>query len=746
MRKLLTYIFVFVVMLGVFGFSAKEGFAQDIGIDPAILADPDVFTLKELGYTERYMVGPYDNQFLTFSIPSQWKLTAGTYIQLEFSYAFGGSRDIATTDVANAVGGSVIIRYNNELLGTVLLTKPEGDSIKINVPIDAFNTDAEDGRHNISIFLDASLHCDEENFDTILWIEPDSFIKFVYEQIPPVNDLTNFPRPFYLPNALIPVEATVVIPDTPTAMELEAGMSVVGGLGSVTNGQTIITLKELGAVTEEVKAGQHLIFVGTADKFPDLQGLDFPVTIVGGTHNLPAEVSDNGVIQLIESPWNPIRSIMLISGNDLGAVELAARAVSSGKLVASGLANVSLVSSVSTTDFEEVSIVDQTLSDLGFETSTLGVYGDVYYELTFFATAEQAKSVGSYLELMLTRSNLLNFAQSGAMILLNDQVIGTIGFDEGDSEVIVERFDILPYYIKRGENRLDIATTLIPYDLCYTTDLEATWVTISDTSTLHLPVSEEQISVGDRLDFTLYPLMFRGDRQLSDLAFVLPKGNMAAIETAAQVAYYMGNQETISFANFSVFYADEVTADQLAEKNLIFVGRASEFPQISEINDLLPAGFDEGSDTVSMQVLPVNYSVMPDVGVGYTQLLESPWNSDKALLMAMGNLDSGLLMAKNALTEDVLVGDLAGNFASIFDRQVLTVDTRMVNTDVVPLSEAGDAEGNDAGNEGGTTPTQPAQAPGIVEPRPDWLVPAILGTSGLMLLFIIIAAIRSRRR
>jgi len=744
MRKLLTYLFVFVVLLGAFGLSTKVGLAQDIGIDPAILEDPDVFTFKELGYTERYMVGPYDNQFLTFSIPTHWKLTAGTYIELEFSYAFGGSRDVDPEQLLKAVGGSLIVRYNNELLNTVLLTNPEGSTIKINVPLDAFVTDAEDGRHSISLFLDASLHCDEEFLDTVLWIEPDSYIKFVYDEVSPVNDLTKFPRPFYLPNALVPAEATVVIPDNPTAAELEAGMSVVGGLGSITNGQSIVTLKQLGAVSEELRGSQHLLFVGTADKFPELHGLGFPVTITGGTHNLPAEVANDGVIQLLSSPWNPIKSILLISGNSQESVELAARAVSSGKLVTSGLPNVSLVSSVSSADIEEVSIVDQSLSDMGFETSTLGVYGDVYYELTFYATAEQARSVGSYLDLVLTRSNLLNFNQSGAMILLNDEVVGTIGFEEGDSEVISQRFELLPNFVQRGENRLDIATTLIPYDLCYTAELEATWVTISDTSSLHLPISEQQIVIGERLDFTLYPLMFQGDAQLSDLAFVLPKGNQAAIETAAQIAFYLGNQETINFANFSVFFADEVSEDQLVEKDLIFVGRASEFPQISEINDQLPAKFDAGGDSVSVPILPVNYSVLPEVGVGYAQLLDSPWNSEKALMLVMGNMDSGLLMTKNALTENVLVGDLAGNFASIYDRQVLAVDTRMVNREVEIISDDSDMGGDDGEDQ--PTTTQPPATPGLVEARPGWLVPAILATSALMLLFIIIAAVRSRKR
>ena len=744
MRKLKTYFFVFIVLLGLLGISAQTGFAQDIGIDPAILDDPDVFTLKELGYTERYLVGPYDSQYLFFSIPNHWRLTAGTYIELEFSYAFGGARGIASQDLLNTIGGSLIVRYNNQLLNTVLLTNPEGGTIKLTIPTDAFVTDAVDGRHSISIFLDASLNCDIEGADTLVWIEPDSYIKFVYDEVAPMNDLQDFPRPFYLPDAIVPAEVAVVIPDNPTADDVQAGMSIVSGLGSITNGQSLVTMQEWGAVTEETKADKHLIFVGTVDKFPDLQGLNFPVTISGGKHSLPESVADNGVIETVVSPWNPIKMLMFISGNSSEAVDRAARAVSSGTIVTSGLPNLSLVSGVSSSEAAETPIIDQTLSDMGIETSTLGVYGNAYFEMKFNATAEQARSTGAYLELVMTRSNLLNFSQSGVTIFLNDTVIGTIGFEEGESTVVTERFELLPNFVQRGENVLAITTSLIPYDLCYTSDLESTWVTISDTSYMHLPISERQISIGDRLDLSFYPTMFQGDPRLGNLAFVLPKGNSAAIESAAQIAFYIGNQATIDFANFDVYYADEVSNEQLAEKNLIFVGRSTEFPQMSDINDLLPVSFDEGSDLITFPALPVNYSVLPDVGVGYTQLLASPWNGDNALLVVAGNLDSGLALAKNALSDDVLVGELVGNFATIFDNQVLSMDTRIVNSNVVSISESTDNGSGDGGET--TVQPLPTATPVTVEARPAWLVPSILVTSALMLLLIVIAAFRSSKK
>ena len=86
MRKLISLLFLVAIVAAMLGFSSQTSFAQDGGGDTGVPDDPDVFTFKELGYAERFMVGPYDNIDVFFSIPDNWKLAGGTYIQMEFSY------------------------------------------------------------------------------------------------------------------------------------------------------------------------------------------------------------------------------------------------------------------------------------------------------------------------------------------------------------------------------------------------------------------------------------------------------------------------------------------------------------------------------------------------------------------------------------------------------------------------------------------------------------------------------------
>jgi len=746
MRKFIAYLVFYALIILMVGTSTLVGSAQtDVEPTPTttedtsgILADPDVFTLAELGYTESFMVGPYDVIDIIFSIPDSWKLRPGTYLQLKLSYTLGGT-GVSRLDESSWVGGTVLVRYNNVQVDTVLLDNTDPQTINLVFPVDSLEPEAEDGRHHLRFFLDASMHCDNyEDMQSVVMIESDSFIKFVYDIKEPDNDLTKFPSPFYLPDSIVPGEVLIVLPDDPNAMELEAGLAVAAGLGSITNGQSKVETFRNSDLTQDMLNNNHLIFVGKSENFGQFQNLDLPVPLLNSRFDLEGSLNENGVIESIISPWNPLKLIMLVGGNTDEAVAKAAKAVSSGKIVVSGISNLSLVDQINPTEIIQQPVVDQTLASLGFETSSIGVYGDVYYDITFYATAEQAKSEGAYFEIISTRSNLLDFNRSGVMLLLNDEVVGTLGFSAEDSSVITEKIEFLPNFIRRGENRLEIISSLIPYDACFSNELETSWVTLSEQSTIHLPVSDQQTEIGERMDLDNYPQMLLGNRQLDDLVFVVPRNSISVIQSAANLAYYLGNKEKISLANFKVYYADELAQEEVADNNVIFLGTATTLPQITELNGYLPASFPDGSDQVNQPKMPVNFSVLEDTSVGYIELLESPWNSEKSILLVMGNSQPGISFAQNALTNDLLVNELVGDFAAVFGDQIMSVNTKIQSSSIEPMptpTQVPNASGEDSTPESTQTDLSPVA-------RPPWLVPTILGVSFLMVVAIVVVVLR----
>ena len=711
--------------------------------------DPNTFTLRELGFSERFMVGPYDIIDVYFSVPDYWQLNSNTSITVNYNYTIGGAGVSDVLKNAEWIGGTLIVRFNDDIIATELLTDFDDQSFTITFrPESLIPKGDDDTRHHLRFYLDASMNCYIDDLQTTLWIDPKSAVTFSYYDVQPELNLAEYPKPYYQPDSIVPAELVIAVPNDPTAVELQAGYTVAAGLGAASGGESIIDFATVGEITEEQLSNENMIFVG--NRFPELGLLEFPISVVDGNYLLAADKEDNGVIQTVQSPWSDTNVIMLVGGNSDEALMKAAKALSTGSLVTSGLPNVALISNVNTVEYSEEAVVDRSFGDMGFQSSGIGIYGDVYYELKFNATAEQAISQGAYLEFISTRSDLLDFDRSGLMLLLNDEIIGTVGYTGDEQAVTTEKIEILPNFIRRGENRLEIVSSLVPHDTCYQTDFEAAWVTVSDTSNVHLPVSERTVEIGDRVDLDSYPTMLLRDQQLSDLAIVIPEGNANAMLNGAVLAFYLGNQGTISLSNLEVYYANDIPQDVLENNDLIFVGKATDFSILTDINNELPASFEAGSNVPNEPDMPVNFNVLQDVPVGYVQLLESPWNESKIMVLATGNIDVGIELAVNALTQDIYLEDISGNFVKIVDTQVSAVDTRLL-TGSISVSSQSDAGNADAagGDEdmGGDADQADSDTPAVnvdAAARPDWLQPTIIGVTVLMVIILVVALLKNR--
>ncbi|NJO84375.1 MAG: hypothetical protein HC828_17420, partial [Blastochloris sp.] len=109
-------------------------------------------------------------------------------------------------------------------------------------------------------------------------------------------------------------------------------------------------------------------------------------------------------------------------------------------------------------------------------------------------------------------------------------------------------------------------------------------------------------------------------------------------------------------------------------RDLLIVGRASKLPIMSELNDLLPASFENGSDIATEKNSRVIYRVPPGTDLGYVQLIQSPWNPERAVLTVLGSSDQGLEWAGAALWKAGLRSKLLGSFAAVKDEQVTISD------------------------------------------------------------------------
>ena len=138
--------------------------------------------------------------------------------------------------------------------------------------------------------------------------------------------------------------------------------------------------------------------------------------------------------------------------------------------------------------------------------------------------------------------------------------------------------------------------------------------------------------------------------------------------------------------------------------------------------------------------MQVVYRIPSGMSVGYLQLMNSPFNIEKQILVLAGNTDEGLGMAGNALLVNELRNQLTGVFAVTNGTQVATANASSQFSAVGTLVPPGQAVV--------TTPfPASSSAPATLE-TPGWLLPVLIA-SGIAVLLIIVLVIVSaffRRR
>ncbi|MCS6992666.1 MAG: cellulose biosynthesis cyclic di-GMP-binding regulatory protein BcsB [Anaerolineales bacterium] len=701
-----------------------------------------MFSFSQLGYVERIMLSPYDTTQLSFGLPATWALTADSAITLRLNFA---SSRAGVSNTGEFPGGTLRVSFNGVILRTILLSKP-GDFVET-IPLspESLRPIAADGRHRLSFIFDARFACDDRTISSSLVISDSSTIALKHQTVPIEPDLTVFPRPFYQPGSILPSQTFVVIPDAPSEAELRAALLVSAGLGALTGGNLTYRLIPVAQFPAVQNTPADFILVGLPGLFSLLEQVRVPYPLQQGAWAVSGMGAEDGLLQIAVSPWNPGHVALVVSGNSEVGLVKAAQALSAGKLVASVRRDVSVISQVNPTALDENVPQDQSLLSLGYENTPLGGFDGTYAAFFFPASADQVLSLGGYVDMVVSSTNLLDAEKSGMTVFLNGKFLGSLRFTGQTEQVTTTRLQILPGMLRRGSNLLEVYSDLIPIYDCFSPDLSGNTVVISSLTNIHLPVTAQQIELGTLQNLGDFPSLLTTDRSLRDLAFVLARNDPTGWEIASKLAFFIGRSASIPVASLQMAYADAVSEELLKNYHLILVGAPGQLPFLKEINAQLPAPFDLETGQAVQPALLVNYRLLPGVNVGYLQMLSSPWKQGYSILLVSGNSEAGVPMAAQTLLTPARLSQLKGNFAIVYNEQVLTTDTR--------LGPAKEALGSDLPAVATVTPlpleqTLPEFDMSRVEERPEWVLPAIIVLSvlsGLMVVVIVARALWVRR-
>jgi hypothetical protein len=719
---------------GASGLQKENAFAQ-VGENEAVV------TFGELGFQETSLVSPFDSTRVLFSIPANWRLVPNGEVALEYEITLTGADVGLIGSEQNPYGGSLLVTFNDELVSTIALRDLGPQTMQLTLPATALDSVRQDGRHELTISLSAQFSC-LYNIRALVVVKPTSSFKLPFEVSAPVLDLSRLPAPFHLRDALLPDKTVVVVPDEPDPKELQAALNVMSGFGSLVGEAFDFGIAPVGELTDAVLAESNLIFVGRPEQFDRLAEINFPLGVENNRFvNLPAESETDGVLEMAVSPWNESKTVLLVGGNSTEAVLKAAQAISSGRILIYENPALAYVADVQLLSRTLPVVEDFTLQSLGYKTETLSGIGLNSVQYIFNASKEQLNSKDATIDIIYYHSGLLDYGLSSFSVELNNQLIASSAFSKESEQLSTLNIKIPPGILRFGENRLTVSARLFAITSCDTTGFANPWLTISDQSNIHLPANTDPNAVSPwLLDLKFYPDLFTTSSDLGDVAFVLPKANPSTWKIAGQLAYQLGRTANPLISNLDAVYADEVPQPVLAEKSLIVIGRSSTVPFLSQINDQLPAPFDFENDTASESHMQVVYRIPSGMSVGYLQLMNSPFNIEKPILVLAGNSEDGLVMAGNTLLLNELRNQLTGVFAVTNGTQVATANASSTFSAVGTLVPPGQAVV--------TTPFPvSSSAPATLE-TPFWLLPVLIA-SGIAVLLIIIAVIISafaRRR
>ena len=706
-----------------------------------LLPGTDTIHFFQIQQADIQLVGPYDVAFMTFGLPAEWELNGPATLNLSLHVSLSAITATLGEERVVGSGGTLVVEFNRQIVGSFPLTQNENLTLPIQIPRALLEPVRDDGHQEIVFILDSGFSC-LINQQMSLTIRNSSNVTFPHSIVLPDTNLARFPFPIYQ-DTIYPDSALMVLPDRPTAEELQSAMALSAGLGRMSSSSMMLDLTTLSSITPEQLANNNLILVGKAASLPILAELQLPLSPNAGSFQ--TEADDDGVVQMVHSPWSNGRVVLLVSGDTDTAVVKAAQAVSTGVLRQNVTTNLSVIQNVQESIQSFQQNTDFTLSDLGYESTLLQRRGVDSVSYNFYIPPGMTVNPDAYFELVYGNSALIDYARSGLIIQVNGQPIGSVRFSDVTSATTTNHIQInIPSSVALpGTNSLEIISNLQPTDHCSLPNLRGLWANIWSESRFHLPLIQTIAQLNLAIDLADFPAPFILDPSLRTTAFVLPPNDLESWRSAQQLASYLGDRSNGSIVFLKTFYADAIPDTARSDLNLIVLGLAPQMPIMTELNEFLPAPFEAAAGIASENNMQVTFRIPSDSPVGYVEFLPSPWNEKNFVVAAVGNLRQGATWAASALYDASLRSRLAGNFAVINDQQVTTTDTRIsAPAAQIPVSTLQP--------DVVVVPPSVDTANPVTVSRPIWILPALLLTVGLIVLILLgvvyNSAVQSRRR
>ncbi len=424
----------------------------------------------------------------------------------------------------------------------------------------------------------------------------------------------------------------LTLPENSTGAELESATYALSGFAKA-NKLSDKTIPLLPYRADTIKGKDAIVLIAMYDRVPSELKAQLSTSSDLATHAL---------LQVVTKNTQPT---LVVTSKDENLLIKAGRLIANGELIGQINSDLKVID-----DATEVAAPALSISSNVFFTETGDkLTGPYHQEQTYFVTLPSNRSIADSgkISLDFRYAENLDFDRSMVTVSINDTPIGSKKLTKE-----LANGDRLNLTVPQSLNITGNFSVTVAFDLemigakCITGKEQMPWAYISKDSVMRLNTKDRT-----ELLFNNYPYPFLRDGIYNHVAVVLPQEmDDYAYQSIANVFNLLGQYASGNTGDIH-FYKDSVTTENLKNNNVIAIGTYKNNKVIRDHNDQLYFKYNGDGTTIRSNE---KMSIEEQYGaqIGTLQLIESPYEAGRALLVATGVSSENYYLASKLISSE----------------------------------------------------------------------------------------------
>lgn len=490
---------------------------------------------------------------------------------------------------------------------------------------------------------------DDNNTGNWIVLNKESYISVRYKNKNSSNLIKEYPYPYINLNEDETLDTTIIVPDNIDRGELSALFNISSNFGNLVKDESLKFNVKLYSESKNEK--NNIIYIGKPENTKE-EILKFL------TNEERKLASSNCIVKQIISPYNNQKKMLMIIGSKDEDIIKASNLLTNKELSKQILSESVTVNK----DTNVETIVNKKnnthlkLKDIGY--SNVLLEGPFTQEAIFDIKIPDGKIIEDDAKIVinLRYAKNLDFERSLATVYVNNSPIGSQKLEKqlADGHIIELK---MPKDVLHGDYyQVKISLNLIVKDVaCVTRATNSPWGYILNSSYLNLPMKD---TISNKLQY--YPYPFIKDKSYNDLTIVVQdKINSRDIKWISNIAIDMGKRVEENNGRINIVKSNDFD-QKYKNDNLIVLGTPLSSNLIKDMNNSFNIKLNEDySSFVPNDKINLLDNYAKDIST--IQLIQSPYNKDKRVLVVSAINQVDLQVGMNYLTDISKIKDTKGD-------------------------------------------------------------------------------------